>query len=68
MSESTLNFVYDYWDGNKPISNGTILYPKHHFWDIEEFVSSYINSLSNQSNRISIKNYKITELSLIKSD
>ena len=62
MSESTLNFVYDYWDGNKPISNGTILYPKHHFWDIEEFVSSYINSLSNQSNRISIKNYKITDV------
>jgi hypothetical protein len=62
MSDSTLNLVYDYWDGNNPISNGKIIYPKHHFWDIEEFVSSYINSLSNQSNRISIKNYKITDV------
>lgn len=62
MSDSTLNLVYDYWDGDKPISNGTILYPKQHFWDIEEFVKSYINSLSNQSNRISIKNHKITDV------
>jgi hypothetical protein len=62
MSDSTLNLVYDYWDGNNPISNGKIIYPKHHFWDIEEFVSSYINSLSNQSNRILIKNYKITDV------
>lgn len=62
MVESTLNLVYDYWDGDKPISNGKFFYPKYHFWDIEEFVSSYINSLSNQLNRISIKNYKISDV------
>jgi hypothetical protein len=62
MQYSTLNLVYDYWDGDQPISNGKILYPRHHFWDIEEFVISYINSLSNQSNKILIKNYKITDV------
>jgi hypothetical protein len=35
----TLNLVYDYWDGDKPIPNGKIQYPNKHFWDIEEFVN-----------------------------
>jgi hypothetical protein len=62
MSNSTLNLVYDYWDGNKPISNGKIIYPKHHFWDIEEFVKNYVNSFSGSQNKITVKSCKISEV------
>lgn len=62
MEGSTLNLVYDYWDGNKPISNGKIFYPKYHFWDIEDFVNNYVNSFSVSQNKIIIKSCKISDV------
>jgi hypothetical protein len=57
-----LNLVYDYWDGNNPILNGKIQYPNKFFWDIEEFVNSYINSFSGSQSKITVKNCKISEV------
>jgi len=57
-----LNLVYDYWDGNNPILNGKLQYPNKHFWDIEEFVNSYINSFSGSQSKITVKSCKILEV------
>jgi len=57
-----LNLVYDYWDGNNPMINGKAQYPNKHFWDIEEFVNSYINSFSGSQSKITVKNCKISEV------
>jgi hypothetical protein len=57
-----LNLVYDYWDGNNPILNGKLQYPNKHFWDIEEFVNSYINSFSGYQSKITVKSCKISEV------
>ena len=59
---TVLNLVYDYWDGNNPILNGKIQYPNKFFWDIEEFVNSYINSFSGSQSKITVKNCKISEV------
>jgi hypothetical protein len=61
MTGNTLNIVYDYWDGMKPIPNGKTQYPKKHFWDIEDFVCSYVNSLSKVEKLI-VKNCKISDV------
>jgi hypothetical protein len=39
-----LNLVYDFWDGDKPMTNGKVHYPNNFFWDINEFIFHYINS------------------------
>jgi hypothetical protein len=57
-----LNLVYDYWDGDKPIPNGKTNYPTTHFWDIEEFVNTYINSFSDVQNKIMVKSCRISEV------
>ena len=57
-----LNLVFDNWDNEKPIFNGKIKYPKNHFWDIEDFVKSYINSFSNTGDEIKVNTCKITEV------
>jgi hypothetical protein len=59
---TVLNLVYDYWDGNNPMLNGKIQYPNKFFWDIEEFVNSYINSFSGSQSKITVKNCKISEV------
>lgn len=62
MVDSSLNIVYDFWDGNNPIPNGKIHYPTNHFWDIEDFVYNYVNSFSPSRNKITVKNCKISEV------
>lgn len=62
MTGINLNVVYDCWDGNNPILNGKTHYPTNHFWDIEEFVNTYVNSFSNLQNRIITKSCKISEV------
>lgn len=57
-----LNLVYDFWDGDKPIPNGKTDYPTTHFWDIEEFVNTYINSFSDVQNKIMVKSCRISEV------
>ena len=57
-----LNLVYDFWDGDKPIPNGKTHYPTTHFWDIEEFVNTYINSFSDVQNKIMVKSCRISEV------
>lgn len=62
MMESLLNVVYDHWDGDNPILNGKFYYPTNHFWDIEEFISMYINSFTDVQNKISVKKCKISDV------
>jgi hypothetical protein len=57
-----LNLVYDNWNGDNPILNGKIQYSNKFFWDIEEFVNSYINSFSGSQSKIMVKNCKISEV------
>jgi len=57
-----LNLVYDFWDGDKPIPNGKTDYPTTHFWDIEEFVNTYINSFSDVQNKIMVKSCRISDV------
>jgi hypothetical protein len=58
----TLNLVYDHWNGDNPIPNGKIQYPDRHFWNIEEFVNSYINSFSETGGEIHPKSCKLSEV------
>ena len=58
----TLNLVFDNWDGDKPIPNGKKQYPNRHFWDIEEFVNSYVNSFSDDGGKIHIKSCILSEV------
>jgi len=58
----TLNLVYDHWNGDNPIPNGKIQYPDRHFWNIEEFVNSYINSFSDIGGEIHPKSCKLSEV------
>lgn len=62
MTGFTLNVVYDYWEGNNPISNGKGIYPNKHFWDIEDFINLYINSFSGVGSKITVKNNKISDV------
>ena len=57
-----LNLVFDTWIDEKPIFNGKIKYPKNHFWDIEDFVKSYVNSFSDTGDEIKVNTCKITEV------
>lgn len=61
MTGNTLNTVYDFWDGDKPIPNGKVHYPEKHFWDIKDFVQSYINSLT-KVDKICINNSRISDV------
>ncbi len=62
MTRFTLNVVYNYWEGDNPIPNGKFQYPKKHFWDIEEFIKSYINSFSGEGDKIAVKSNKIADV------
>jgi hypothetical protein len=62
MTNFTLNTVYDYWNGDNPIPNGYTQYPKKHFWVVEEYINSYINSFSDTNIRIKNKNCKMSEV------
>jgi hypothetical protein len=62
MTGINLNVVYDCWDGDSPILNGKTHYPTNHFWDIEEFVNTYINSFSGVQNKIETTPCKISEV------
>ena len=62
MTGFTLNVVYNYWEGDNPITNGKVQYPKKHFWDIEEFIKLYINSFSGQGDKITVKSNKIADV------
>ena len=62
MIEIKLNVVYDCWDGDNPILNGKTHYPTTHFWDIEEFVNTYINSFSGIQNKIEATPCRISEV------
>lgn len=64
MTKSKLNIVYDKWDGDNPIPNGKVYYPNHYFWDIEDFVLTYLNAFSESRNGISIYRYKIQDVYL----
>ena len=57
-----LNLVFDTWIDEKPVFNGKIKYPKNHFWDIEDFVKSYVNSFSDTGDEIKVNTCKITEV------
>jgi hypothetical protein len=59
---NVLNLVFDNWVDEKPIFNGKIKYPKNHFWDIEDFVKSYVNSFSDTGDEIKVNTCKITEV------
>jgi len=58
----TLNLVYDNWNGDNPILNGKVQYPKKVFWDIEDLVKFYFNSFSNNGNEITVKNCKLSDV------
>jgi hypothetical protein len=62
MTGFTLNVVYNFWEGDNPIPNGKFQYPKKHFWDIEEFIKSYINSFSGEGDKIAVKSNKIADV------
>lgn len=62
--EKMFNLVFDNWDGDRPLPNGKKQYPDRFFWDIEEYMYSYINGVSGGLKSIPTNACKVDDIDL----